>query len=165
MKFITYDVEANGPCPGIFSMTEFGAVDNDGNEYYSRIIKPISQKYVESAVSVTGVTVEMQEREGRDPIEVMLEFDRWLGNHKRIISWSDNPAFDWQFINYYFHAFTGRNPLGFSSRRIGDYYAGLNKRPSKTVQWKRFRKTKHTHNPVEDARGNMEALQKILAMR
>ena len=74
---------------------------------------------------------------------------------------SCNVAFDWQFINYYFHRFLGRNPFGFSGRRIGDLYAGLVKDASKASEWKKYRVTKHTHNPVDDARGNAEALRKF----
>jgi len=74
---------------------------------------------------------------------------------------SDNVAFDWQFINYYFHRFFGRNPFGFSGRRIGDLYAGLVKDASKSTEWKKYRVSAHTHNPVDDARGNAEALRKF----
>jgi hypothetical protein len=70
-------------------------------------------------------------------------------------------AFDWQFINYYFHRFLGRNPFGFSGRRIGDLYAGMVKDASKATEWKKYRITAHTHNPVDDAKGNAEALKKF----
>ena len=29
---------------------------------------------------------------------------------------------------------------------------------SKGTEWKQFRRTRHTHNPVDDAKGNAEAL-------
>ena len=94
---------------------------------------------------------------------VMESFALWLEQHAkgRAVFVSDNVAFDWQFINYYFHRFLGRNPFGFSGRRIGDLYAGLVKDASKATEWKRYRVTKHTHNPVDDARGNAEALKKF----
>ena len=50
----------------------------------------------------------------------------------------------------------GRNPFGYSARRIGDLYCGMNKDMNKT--WKHLRKTVHDHNPVNDAKGNAEAL-------
>ena len=72
-------------------------------------------------------------------------------------------AFDWQWINYYFHKYLGRNPFGFSARRIGDLYCGMVKDASKNYEWKKkYRKTVHDHNPVNDAKGNAEAL---LAMK
>ena len=57
--------------------------------------------------------------------------------------------------------FLGRNPFGFSGRRIGDLYAGLVKDASKATEWKKYRVTAHTHNPVDDAKGNAEALKKF----
>ena len=46
------------------------------------------------------------------------------------------------------HRFVGRNPFGFSGRRIGDLYAGLVKDAYKATEWKKYRRTTHTHNPV-----------------
>lgn len=73
---------------------------------------------------------------------------------------SDNPAFDWQFVNYYLHRYAGRNPMGWSARRIGDLYCGLHR--DVRASWKHLRKTRHDHNPLNDARGNAEALIAIL---
>lgn len=75
---------------------------------------------------------------------------------------SDNPAYDWQFINYYFHLFLGRNPFGHSARRISDFYAGLVGDFTDTQSWKKFRITPHDHNPVNDAMGNLEAFERLL---
>ena len=69
---------------------------------------------------------------------------------------SDNNGFDWQFINWYFHAFLGKNPFGHSSTNLGSLYKGLVKDMSKN--FKHLRRTRHTHHPVDDARGNAEAL-------
>jgi len=65
-------------------------------------------------------------------------------------------GFDWQFINWYFHHFLGSNPFGFSSTNLGSLYKGMEK--DTFVNFKHLRKTKHTHNSVDDARGNAEAL-------
>jgi len=75
---------------------------------------------------------------------------------------SDNPAYDWQFINYYFHLFLGENPFGHSARRIGDFYAGLVGNFTDSSSWKKLRVTAHDHNPVHDAMGNLEAFERIL---
>jgi hypothetical protein len=61
-----------------------------------------------------------------------------------------------RFINWYFHHFIGRNPFGFSSQDLGSLYQGLAK--DTFVTFKHLRKTKHSHHPVDDARGNAEAL-------
>jgi hypothetical protein len=93
----------------------------------------------------------------------MRAFAVWLTQHSkgRPVFVSDNVAFDWQFINYYLHKFTGSNPFGFSGRRIGDLYCGLVKDMGAGSAWKKLRKTPHTHNPVDDAKGNAEALVAI----
>ena len=54
----------------------------------------------------------------------------------------------------------GKNPFGFSGRRIGDLYCGLV--GDTMTKWKHLRKTIHDHNPVNDAKGNAEV---ILHMR
>ena len=54
------------------------------------------------------------------------------------------------------------NPFGHSGRRISDFWAGLNRDWGDTQSWKRFRKTAHDHNPVNDAMGNVEAFEEIL---
>lgn len=59
--------------------------------------------------------------------------------------------------------YSDSNPFGFSGRRIGDLYCGMKMDTGLNREWKKlFRKTKHDHNPVNDAKGNAEAL---LAMK
>ena len=88
----------------------------------------------------------------------MAEFADWLRgvSKERLMFVSDNNGFDWQFINWYFHHFTGSNPFGFSSTHLGSLYKGLVRDTS--LNFKHLRKTRHTHHPVDDARGNAEAL-------
>lgn len=96
--------------------------------------------------------------------ETFESFDKWLSEHieGRPVFVSDNPAYDWQFINYYFHLFLGRNPFGWSARRISDFYAGLVGDFSRTQHWKQLRVTEHDHNPVHDALGNVEAFRRLI---
>jgi len=164
MTWIVVDVEADGPCPGLYSMISFGAVvvDRDLDKTFYGQVRPITDRWEPKALEVVGVTRDEHERPPhRNPADVMFEFEEWVflnaGKHCTFIS--DNPAFDWQWINYYFHRYVGRNPFGFSARRIGDLYCGLVKNVKKNNEWKRrFRHTKHTHHPVDDAKGNAEAL-------
>lgn len=95
----------------------------------------------------------------------MLEFSDWIRKSiaDKPVFISDNPAYDWQFINYYFHKYGIRNSFGFSGRRIGDLYCGMKMDASLNSEWKKkLRKTVHDHNPLNDAIGNAEAL---LAMK
>ena len=164
MSYVIVDVESDGPIPAEFSMVCFGAVVFDDaldKSFYGKT-KPISDRFVPEALAVSGFS-RKQHLAFDDPKEVMEQLAAWLAMHtkERPVFVSDNVAFDWQFINYYFHRFLGRNPFGFSGRRIGDLYAGLVKDASKATEWKKYRVTKHTHNPVDDARGNAEALKKF----
>ena len=116
---------------------------------------------IPEALAVSGFTREEHEA-FRHPQFAMQDFLAWLkaikGNGKLTFI-SDNPAFDWQFINYYLINYTEENPFGFSARRIGDLYCGMKMHAGKNSEWKKkLRKTSHTHHPVDDARGNAEAL-------
>ena len=98
--------------------------------------------------------------------ETFENFDNWILSVTekgfRPLFVSDNPAYDWQFINYYFHLFLGKNPFGHSARRIGDFYAGLAGDFTNASSWKKLRVTPHDHNPVNDAMGNLEAFERLL---
>ena len=161
MSLFVVDVESDGPAPGLYSMVSFGAVrvDEALETTFFGQVRPIAEKWVPGALAVSGITREDHQKY-EPPSDVMDRFALWLKQNSkgRPVFLSDNPAFDWQFINYYFHAFTGENPFGFSGRRIGDLYCGLVKDMSANAEWKKFRKTRHTHHPVDDAKGNAEAL-------
>ena len=51
---------------------------------------------------------------------------------------------------------TGACPFGWSSANLGSFYKGLVKDPRQT--FRKLRQTPHTHHPVDDARGNAEAM-------
>ena len=161
MSYIVVDVESDGPTPWNRSMVCFGAVlVNDQTKTFYGQTRPINIEFESDTLSVSGFNRKEHEQFD-DPKEVMEAFEEWVlqvsdGKPTFI---SDNPAFDWQWINFYFHKYLGRNPFGFSARRIGDLYCGMVKDASKNADWKKkYRKTRHTHNPVDDAQGNAEAL-------
>ena len=124
------------PCIGKGDLTEFGAV------HYP------SMKTFYGDIPKWGME------------DTFIFFDEWLkkvceGIHPIFVS--DNPAFDFPWINYHFHHIMNYNPFGWSARRIGDYYAGLCGNFRQKQHWKKLRITKHDHNPVHDALGNAEA--------
>lgn len=164
MTNIVVDVESNGPIIGRHSCIAIGAVrlTSQGVEEqgFHGLLRPVSNEYDPSALSVSGFTHE-ECLEFPDPQETMIKFDEWLSEREApYILWSDNNGYDASWVNWYFHTYLGRNPFGWSSRRIGDLYCGHN--GSLNAGWKHLRTTKHTHNPEDDARGNGEALYKIL---
>lgn len=162
MSYVMVDVESDGPAPGLYSLVSFGAVIVTpalDRTFYGQL-RPISERWVPEALAVSRVTRE-QHATFDEPGDVMARFAAWIGGHggRRPIFISDNNGFDWSFINYYFHRFVGNNPFGFSSQNLGSLYKGVVKDTFAT--FKHLRQTKHTHHPVDDARGNAEALLRI----
>lgn len=153
LVFVDVEAPMGVGSPAVGDMTEFGAV-----------VLPPDAKVEESqswaSFHGTGCSQETFDR-----------FRAWL-DAQRTPAWgrlqfvTDNPAFDWQWINFYFWKHHGKmdepNPFGFSARRIGDFYAGLVGNWKDANRWKYLRITKHDHNPVNDARGNAEAFVRLL---
>lgn len=165
MSFIIVDVESDGPIPPKFSMICFGAVlltEDLGTTFYGRV-KPISGIYDDETLAISKFTREDHESFD-EPKWVMESFRDWLKtvSKDKPVFVSDNPAYDWQWINYYFHTYLGSNPFGYSARRIGDLYCGM--KGDVKAKWKHLRKTRHTHHPVDDAKGNAEALLEMKRM-
>lgn len=139
MSLVFVDCEGNGigaPGPAGGVMTEFGAVINPVVTFHG---KDNSRKTFE-------------------------DFCEWLRVNSKgcPVFVSDNPAYDWQWINYHMWEYFGDNPFGHSARRISDFYAGLTGDWGNTQKWKRLRVTPHDHNPVHDALGNYEAFHRLL---
>jgi len=163
MTYVMVDAEADGPIPGDYSMISFGAIivdDNLDKTFYGRL-RPISDKYIPEALQVSGHTRE-ETLAFDEPEKVMKEFSAWIRENckDRPIFISDNNGFDWMFVCWYFHHFIGENPFGHSSQNLGSLYKGLLKDTFKN--FKHLRKTRHTHNPVDDAKGNAEALMTMI---
>lgn len=160
--YIMVDVESDGPCPGLYSMVSFGAVVcSDKSKTFFGQTAPISTNYIAEALAISNISRQVHESYP-DPKITMSEFANWIKNvcgKERPMFISDNNGFDWQFINYYFHAFCGSNPFGFSSTNLGSLYKGLER--NVFVNFKHLRKTKHTHHPVDDCLGNVEAFEEI----
>jgi hypothetical protein len=158
MKNLVFvDCEATGPCPGKGELTEFGAVAFESRKTFHGVLFESRPREDNPAHS---------ERTGQafDPVVVFGAFEEWLHSvtSGRCVFVSDNPAYDFQWINYGFHHALGRNPFGHSGRRISDFYAGLTGDWNNSQAWKRLRVTPHDHNPVKDAMGNVEAFERML---
>ena len=165
MPYVMVDVESDGPIPGDYSMICFGAViveQSLDRTFYGQL-KPISDKFIPDALAVSGFSRD-DTLAFDEPQQVMATFRDWVAENcpHRAMFVSDNNGFDWQFINWYFHHFTGANPFGFSSTNLGSLYKGMKKNTAEN--FKHLRKTKHTHNPVDDARGNAEAMLEMVQM-
>jgi DNA polymerase III alpha subunit (gram-positive type) len=154
MSYIMVDVETDGPIPGDYSLISIGAVIVEpslSKTFYAQL-KPIADRWVPAALDVCGFTRE-QTLTFAEPQATMTEFGAWIATESagRAFFISDNNGFDWQFINWYFHHFCGDNPSN-----LGSLYKGLMK--DTFVNFKHLRQTAHTHNALDDAIGNAEAL-------
>lgn len=165
MSYVMVDVESDGPCPGLYSMVALGAVivEPGLRRTFKGLLRPMTERYQPEALAVSNMTRE-QTMGFPEAKETMDAFERWLLNEapRRRIFVSDNNGFDWQFVNYYFHAHVGYNPFGFSSQNLGSIFKGMMRDPF--ASFKHLRKTKHTHDPVDDAMGNAEALLTMRGM-
>lgn len=159
MTYVMVDVETDGPIPHDYSMICFGAVIVDellDKRFYAQL-QPMSENWIPESLKISGFSRE-QTLQFDDPEKVMRSFRDWLQLYRktRLSFISDNNGFDWQFINYYFHHFLGDNPFGHSSTNLGSLYKGIVRDTKQDFKY--LRKTAHTHNPLDDAVGNAEAL-------
>lgn len=174
------DVEASAPTPMTGHMTEFGVVHVDtGASFYANLYRwhphpdipalPVVDTDIHGH-SIKDVRWETADSdgirtstEGEEPYDAAWALKEWLtafGVNPRLVS--DNNGYDAMWINCFTDAAGAGMLFGHSSRRIGDFYAGVQRKWSAQSKWKRLRDTPHTHNPVDDAQGNREALLKIL---
>ena len=156
------DVESDGPAPGIYNMVCFGVVDYYTKKSFYGQTAPITSKYIPEALAISGFS-RADHESFPNHADVMSELGSWLKsfNYSRNQFISDNPAFDFQWMSYYFALNEMSNPFGHSGRRIGDFFAGANGNWRDSTSWKKLRVTTHTHNPVDDCMGNVEALEAI----
>lgn len=175
MTLIFVDCEAYGGSPVTGRLTEFGAVALSDGEQPPALDEGAVQHFVSYLPVFHGIIIDSEpnplnpavpmpgEYDSTRAHTVFASFRSWLRQFDPpFVFVSDNVAFDWQWINCGFHEHLGENPFGHSGRRIGDYAAGLRGRwRGGTQGWKRMRITKHDHNPVHDAQGNVEAFLRL----
>lgn len=170
-KYVCVDIESDGPVPGMYSMIQLGAVlveTIDGilciSDTFECKLAPISSQFVCEALAASGSTRE--ETVKYPPAsEGIRDFDRWLAKHQgnsttRLQFVSDNAGFDWQFVNYYLWKYLNGNRFGHSSFSLTSFYKGY--AHDMRASFKHFRRTRHTHDALDDARGNAEALITLL---
>ncbi|MBX3617037.1 3'-5' exonuclease [Nitrosomonas sp.] len=171
--FISVDVEAAGPIPGEYSLLTIGAcLVFDDKETFTCQIKPTTLNIVPEALTVTGLSLDVLEKEGCTPVEAMQNFRDWI---MRVIGFDGipifvgfNAAFDWSFINYYFHRYIGENPFGFSALDIKSLYMGFskcswNQTKSSQIAANLHPKLTSTHDALQDARYQAELFRLILS--
>ena len=166
MSWFMTDVEADGPCPGLYSMTEIGIVKVqeplvDAPTFYAKLRPLEGADFMQDALDVCDRTRE-ETMAFPLPQVGMPAMAQWIAENNtsgRPQFISDNNGFDYQFVNYYCWKFLGHNPFGHSSTNLGSLYKGLKGDFFQSFKW--LRDTKHTHHPVMDSMGNAEAFLKM----
>jgi DNA polymerase III epsilon subunit-like protein len=171
-RYFSVDVETSGPVPGEYSLLSIGAcvVGKSGAEFSCRL-QPISRNADPAALAVTGLSLEDLERTGAPPAEAMRRFDEWTraeSGEATPVFIGLNAAFDWSFVNYYFHRFLGANPFGIAPLDLKSLYMGVtgcawrDTRSSNMVRELHPRQ-RGDHDALNDARAQAELFELILA--
>ncbi len=168
--YISIDIETSGPIPPVFSMLSLGAclVDNPKLHFYEEF-KPLNDNYLTEAMEHNDLSFGILKQTGLEPDIAMSEFEKWILNvsqDKKPFMLGFNSPFDWQFINYYFHAFLGRNPLGIATPDIKSYYMGRFKTDFSETSKSRIPKiflpgNLNQHNALYDAIEQAEIFRRI----
>jgi DNA polymerase III epsilon subunit-like protein len=171
--YVSVDVETSGPIPGEYSLLSIGAclVHEPSKSIYIEL-QPEKTNHDPEAVAVSGLSLDRLTAEGLHPREAMLSLERWLNSicppNQKPIFVGLNAPFDWSFINYYFHKFTGANPFGFSAIDIKAYFMG-----SFHTKWAQTKSSKMTamlrplsaptHNAQDDAKFQAELFSLMMS--
>jgi hypothetical protein len=183
-RYISVDIEADGPIPGPYSMISLGAAvagvqdaegftpaDPEEGTFY-RELRPISEEFVPEALAVSGLDRERLEREGSEPAVALAEFSNWV----REVSAGAQPvmcgypaSYDWTFLYWYLIRFTGASPFGHSGcldmKTLYATKAGLPLRAvaKGTMPRELLSKRRHTHHALDDAIEQAELLANLMA--
>jgi DNA polymerase III epsilon subunit-like protein len=171
-RFISVDVETAGPTPGNYAMISIGAcpVDDPDRGFYIEL-KPDRDAVVESALAVSGLSMETLAREGTDPRQAMEEFAQWIRDvvppqtHRPVFV-GFNAVFDWMFVNEYFVRYDVENPFGHGGLDIKSYYVGMmgstwEQTSMKHLSPKYLAGRPLSHNALGDARDQAELFRRI----
>lgn len=160
MALLFVDCEAWGRSPVYGKLTEFGVVDYTTRRTFHGDICATKPDPINPAVPTKPCIV--WEDYTLKTRQVFTSFVSWvhaLPPSGRNVMVSDNPAFDFMWMAAGFDIAQIDNILGHSARRIGDFFAGLTGNFRNSSEWKKYRVTKHTHFPVDDAIGNLESFE------
>jgi len=174
--YISVDVEADGPCPGVNSMLQFGAVfyDSEGNvlEEYSANIYPI-EGAVEDPDTMAWWQKQAEKTPGlwdsmmADRVVAKLAMERFQTIVRRIArERKESPViiaypagYDFTYTYWYLCKFLGQSCVGFSAIDMKTMAMCLLQKTYHDSAKKRFPRSwfnpalKHTHNALEDAKG------------
>jgi len=174
--YVSTDIEADGPIPGPHSMLSFAsaAFRDDGHMVgtFSANLEtlegaqghPATMSWWETQPEAWAAC----RRDLRSPATAMAEYVQWLGGLPGRPVFVAYPAgFDFTFIYWYLHRFTGGSPFSHSALDVKSFamavlgigYRDVTKR-SMPRRW--FSERRHTHVALDDAIEQGEMFIRIL---
>ena len=173
--YISVDIECSGYIPAEYSMLSLGAcvVGNEDNCDFYIELQPISDNYVKEALEIAGLSMQELTMNGVPPKQAMNNFADWIAkvsDDKKPVFVASPVAFDWCFVNYYFHKFLGWNPFGVSGIDLKSVWVGKTNSKWHTLTMEDI-KTRlgldhlaHTHNALEDAKEQSIIFKKMIEL-
>lgn len=166
--YISVDIEADGPVPGLFSMLSLGAaafLDGILVDTFSINLETLPEASTDPDTMAWWETqTEAWEACHKDlvpPNEAMQKFDTWVlsvsnKNMAKPVCLAYPSGFDFSFVYYYLRKFLGRSVFGFSCLDINSYAMAILKTDFRATtkrnmpkEW--FQGLPHNHVAIEDA--------------
>ena len=166
--YVSVDVEADGRIPGRHSMLSFGAaaftIEKELVATFSANLATLPDAGTDPEVMAWWQKQpdawEACRRNPRDPAEAMTDFADHLRalarTYGKPVFMGFPAAYDFGWINWYLHAFTGGNPFGISGLCLKSYAAALLKTDFRRAtkrnfprRW--FDRLPHSHVALDDA--------------
>jgi ribonuclease T len=171
--FISVDVETAGPAPSQYSLLSIGActVAKPHETFYIEL-KPVSMDFRPEAIACSNLSLEELAVRGTEPAEALRQFADWVekvtpeGSKPIFVGF--NAAFDWMFIDDYFHRYLKRNPFGHAALDIKSYYMGLTQgfwreTTMRYVGARYINQQSLVHHAMQDAIDQAEIFQRMLS--
>jgi hypothetical protein len=168
--YVSVDIEADGPCPGLFSMLSFGmaafTVEKRLVGTFARNLRPLVDAHTDERTMTWWNTAENIDAfhasrvDQVEPYAAMADCRAWLEEMRRFgrpVICGAPSGFDFTFLYYYFQRELGESPVGFASLDLRSYAAAVLKRQYRQVgknsyppEWLSDALA-HTHVALEDA--------------
>ena len=171
--YISVDIETAGPNPNDYSLLTIGActIAESPQMFYVEI-QPVNSKFVPEALAISRLSMERLEKRGLAPKAAMAQFDEWVraqaqGDQKPVFV-AFNAAFDWMFVNDYFHTYLGHNPFGHKALDVKAFFMGLtgacwHETSMDAVSRRYVGARPLTHHALQDAIDQAEIFRRMLA--
>jgi DNA polymerase III epsilon subunit-like protein len=136
MRYLSLDVEASGPTPGIHYLVSIGAVPvarGVGGEFvveadrtfYVELQPLAGAAEVPEAMAVHGITRAALEERGLPPAEALARFAAYVDALGEVVPAAWPASFDHPWVSWYAQRFLERRLLGWSCLDIGSYAMGV----------------------------------------